>query len=115
MADNYLEKKQDALRNGASVYVRNTPSLDTLIRRIGGPVSDPSYEIKQAQLDAMVRSALLYSPATTAETDVLSGSIRFSGDCASQAAAIARLKAAELGIRSEQKESSNEFTLLLYK
>lgn len=115
MADNYLEKKQDALRNGARVYVRNTPSLDTLIRRIGGPVSDPSYEIKRAQLDAVVRSASMYSPETQAAADPEARSIRFSGNGAAQAAAIARLKAAELGIKSEQKESSGAFTLLLYK
>lgn len=113
MADNYLEKKQEALRNGASVYVRNTPSLDTLIRRVSGPVSDPSYEIKQAQLDAMTRSAALYSPEAKFETS--GATITFSGHGAAQAAAIARLKAAELGIKSEQKESSGAFTLLLYK
>ena len=113
MADNYLEKKQEALRNGASVYIRNTPSLDTLIRRVAGPVADPSYEIKQAQLDAMVRSAAMYSPSASFKAE--NGTIVISGEGASQAAVIARLKAAELGIKSEQKESSNVFTLLLYK
>lgn len=113
MADNYLEKKQEALRSGASVYVRNTPSLDTLIRRVAGPESDPSYEIKQAQLDAMVRSALLYT--SDVEFKAEGNSITFTGTGASQAAVIARLKAAELGIKSEQKESSGAFTLLLYK
>ena len=113
MADNYLEKKQEALRNGASVYVRNTPSLDTLIRRVAGPVSDPSYEIKQAQLDAVVRSASSYSPESMFETT--EGTIVISGVGAAQAAVIARLKSAELGIKSEQKESSGVFTLLLYR
>lgn len=113
MADNYLEKKQEALRNGASVYVRNTPSLDTLVRRVAGPVSNPSYEIKKAQLDAIVRSASSYSPESKFET--ADCSILISGIGAAQAAVVARLKAAELGIKSEQKESSGAFTLLLYK
>lgn len=115
MADNYLEKKQEALRSGASVYVRNTPSLDTLIRRVGGAAADPTYEVKQAQLDAMARSALLYSPETSVRTDADASSLTFSGEGAAQAAVVARLKAAELGIKSEQKESSGVFTLLLYR
>lgn len=113
MADNYLEKKQEALRNGASVYVRNTPSLDTLIRRIEGPVSDPTYEIKQAQFDAIVRSAAMYSPSASFRTE--NSTVIISGDGAAQAAVIARLKAAELGLRSAQTENSSVFTLLFHK
>lgn len=58
MADNYLEKKYEELRQGKPVVRRNTPSLDTLLRRVGETAEiDTAYIVKQAQLDALVRSA----------------------------------------------------------
>ena len=98
MADNYLEKKEAALRNGAPVYVRNTPSLDTLLRRMSESQSDPLYIVKQAQLEAMERSALAYTPQVEISIDESKSAMSISGNGAAGAAAVARLKAAELGL-----------------
>lgn len=58
MADNYLEKRYAELQQGKPVVRRNTPSLDSLLKKVASPSNtDSGYIVKQAQLDAIVRSA----------------------------------------------------------
>ena len=115
MADNYLEKKEAALRSGAPVYVRNTPSLDTLLRRIEGPQTEPGYIVKQAQLNAMRRSALAYSPDAIISCEASISVMSVTGNGAAGAAAVARLKAAELGLKSAIEEIDGYITIRFYK
>lgn len=109
MADNYLEKKYEELRQGRPVLRRSTPSLDSLLKRAcEACVPDLSYVVKQAQLDALVRSAGLadgsLSFETSETTSESAASVRIiSADGAfeaGQAALAVRLKAAELALDS---------------
>ncbi len=55
MADNYLERREEALRSGRTVVRRNTPSLDTLLRRNRSHRAyDTSYEVAMRQLETIV-------------------------------------------------------------
>ena len=55
MADNYLERREEALRSGRTVVRRNTPSLDTLLRRNRSHRAfDCSYSVAMRQLEAIV-------------------------------------------------------------
>ena len=56
MADNYLERREDALRSGGrTVLRRNTPSLDTLLRKNRSHRAfDSSYTVAKRQLEAIV-------------------------------------------------------------
>ena len=56
MADNYLERREEALRTaGRTVVRRNTPSLDTLLLRNRSHRGfDASYEVAMRQLEAIV-------------------------------------------------------------
>jgi len=56
MADNYLEKREEALRSGGhTVLRRNTPSLDTLLlRNRSHRAYDKSYVVAMRQLEAIV-------------------------------------------------------------
>ena len=56
MADNYLERREEALRSaGRTVVRRNTPSLDTLLlRNRSHRAFDASYEVAMRQLEAIV-------------------------------------------------------------
>ena len=56
MADNYLEKREEALRSaGKTVVRRNTPSLDTLLlRNRSHRAYDNSYAVAMRQLEAIV-------------------------------------------------------------
>ncbi len=56
MADNYLERREDALRSGGrTVLRRNTPSLDTLLRKNRSHRAfDTSYTVAMRQLEAIV-------------------------------------------------------------
>ncbi len=54
MADNYLERREEALRSGRTVVRRNTPSLDTLLRRNRSHRAyDTSYQVAMRQLEAI--------------------------------------------------------------
>ena len=75
MADNYLEKRSEELSRGKTVIRRSNPSLDSLLKSLGTKVSDPSYVVKQAQLDALVRSASLLGADATFRTDEASATI----------------------------------------
>ena len=55
MADNYLERREEALRSGRTVVRRNTPSLDSLLRRNRSHRAyDTSYDVAMRQLEAIV-------------------------------------------------------------
>ena len=56
MADNYLERREEALRSaGRTVVRRNTPSLDTLLlKNRSHRAYDSSYVVARRQLDANV-------------------------------------------------------------
>lgn len=103
MADNYLEKRSEELSRGKTVIRKSNPSLDSLLKSLGTNVSDPSYVVKQAQLDAMVRSASLLGADATFRTDEASATI--SLECpdpltAGECLLALRLKAAELKLGS---------------
>ena len=103
MADNYLEKRSEELSRGKTVIRKSNPSLDSLLKSLGTKVSDPSYVVKQAQLDALVRSASLLGADATFRTDEASASIRLEcGDplTAGECLLALRLKAAELKLGS---------------
>lgn len=103
MADNYLEKRSEELSRGKTVIRRSNPSLDSLLKSLGTKVSDPTYVVKQAQLDALVRSASLLGADATFRTDEASATI--SLECpgpltAGECLLALRLKAAELKLGS---------------
>lgn len=55
MADNYLERREEALRSGRTVVRRNTPSLDSLLRKNRSHRAfDCSYSVSMRQLEAIV-------------------------------------------------------------
>lgn len=56
MADNYLERREEALAgSGPAVYRRNTPSLDTLLlRNRSHRAYDTGYDVAMRQLEAIV-------------------------------------------------------------
>ena len=55
MADNYLERREEALRSGRAVVRRNTPSLDTLLRRNRSyRAYDGTYTVAMRQLETIV-------------------------------------------------------------
>ena len=56
MADNYLERREDALLSGGRIVLRrNTPSLDTLLRKNRSHRAfDNSYTVAMRQLEAIV-------------------------------------------------------------
>ena len=59
MADNYLERREEALRTaGRTVVRRNTPSLDVLLSRsVAHRQADPSYKVVLRQLEAIASVA----------------------------------------------------------
>ena len=56
MADNYLERREEALRSGGRTVVRrNNPSLDTLLRKNRSHRAfDTSYAVAMRQLETIV-------------------------------------------------------------
>ena len=104
MADNYLEKRSEELSRGKTVIRRANPSLDSLLKSLDTrEASDPSYVVKQAQLDALVRSASLLGADATFRTDEASATV--SLECpdpltAGECLLALRLKAAELKLGS---------------
>lgn len=107
MADNYLEKKYDEYLHGKSVIRRANPSLDTLLGKVAGPQerTDEGYAVKQAQLDAVMRSASMLGLDAELSSDERGGRILLRGRSPEELGALtlaARLKAAELGLHSRQ-------------
>ena len=104
MADNYLDKRSEELSRGKTVIRRANPSLDSLLKSLDTrEASDPSYVVKQAQLDALVRSAALLGTDADFSSDEASATVSLEcGDLftAGQCLLALRLKAAELRLGS---------------
>ena len=121
MADNYLEKKFEALGHAHTVH-GSAPSLDTLLQKVGeqevmpcdqdgvcrvirfSKPGVPGYKVLNAQLEAMIHSARRLGIPFEATCDELSSSIRLS--CRSSVALgqvilAVRLKASALFLDSE--------------
>lgn len=128
MADNYLENKYEQLRSGRPVIRRVNPSLDTLLTRIADATpshgSSPSDRIRQAQLEAIVRSAAMLGSGCRFEISEEDGRIQVFGPSSPRVSIISagetvlamRLKAAELGFACQvtvTKESAVAASLLL--
>lgn len=105
MADNFLEKQYENWKNGKPSVRRTVPSLESLIGKLvvkGEP--DPSYIVKQAQLDALVRTASALGYGQEFSTDEAGASVTVKGDDAmllGQAVLAIRLKATELKLQAE--------------
>ena len=122
MADNYLEKKYEEYLHGRSVVRKVNPTLDGLLGRLAGEnmVDDSGYLVKQAQLDAAVRSASLLGLNVEFETDEARAEIRLRSTSAfalGQAALACRLKAAELHLATEIRceDSDTQAIIHLFK
>ena len=122
MADNYLEKKYEEYLHGRSVVRKVNPTLDGLLGRLAGEnkVEDSGYLVKQAQLDAAVRSASLLGLPVEFETDEARAEIRLrctSAFALGQAALACRLKAAELHLATEIRceDSDTQAVIHLFK
>lgn len=112
MADNYLEKKYEEWKNGKPVVRRTVPSLETLLKRLGDPSGpDPDYQVKQAQLDAIVRAASLVGPDMKFSSSEADSIVSVTGDdpvLLGEAVLAIRLKAAELRLNAEICASGEE-------
>ena len=122
MADNYLEKKYEEYLHGKSVIRRANPSLDSLLDFIsqGGGAAESDYAVKQAQLDAAVRSAEKLGVEAEISTDEAAAEIRLrcnSPFSLGQLVLAIRLKAAELKLRSEVSldEAGTEAAIRFYR
>ena len=69
MADNYLEKKYDEFVHGKPVYLKSSPSVETLLRKVAAgeglqpePASGALSSVKMAQLKAIARVAAVCVP-----------------------------------------------------
>ena len=114
MADNYLEKKYEELQRGKTVVRRSTPSLDTLVRRmVEAHAQDGPYVVKQAQLDAMVRTAAMLGGAVSFAAEERTASIVASCPSPDGIAALGkallaiRLKAAELSLYTTEETAAD--------
>ncbi len=113
MADNYLEKKYDEYLHGKKIIRRMNPSLDSLLDRLARPQekSDATYLVKQAQLDAILRSVARLDPNAEMSSDEAEGRILLRSHVPENLGAlslVARLKAAELGLHSNEVLHSGE-------
>lgn len=122
MADNYLEKKYDEYLHGKNVIRRANPSLDTLLGKVAEPQerTDEGYAVKQAQLDAVMRSVTRLGLDAEMSSDEPGGRIFLRGRSPEELGALtlaARLKAAELGLRSRQVLHQDEglAEIMLYR
>lgn len=121
MADNYLEKREEELRRGKPSVRLANPSLDTLITRISGhtEATDTSYVVKEAQLEAITRSADRLRGECSLHMDEASASIQ--AHCREpfilgQKVLAMELKAAELKLSCRIEQNTSEtVTLTLYR
>ena len=122
MADNYLEKKYEEYLHGKSIVRRDNPSLDSLLGRLAGPQdrTDESYSVKQAQLDAVLRSAARLGLDAEASSDESKGLVRLRCRTPEDLGALilaVRLKAAELNLHSSTvlRRSEGLAEIMLYR
>ena len=119
MADNYLEKKYDEFLHGKSVVRKVNPTLDGLLGRLAAEnkAEDSGYLVKQAQLDAVVRSASLLALDVEFETDETRAEIRLRSTSAfalGQAALACQLKAAELHLSTEVRYEDSDAQVVIH-
>lgn len=120
MADNYIEKKMESLKTGRTVVRKDNPSLDTLIRRIDWSHEEPAsaisgchpdalHTVKLAQMEAVLRTVGMIGTEFKAElsetgqkmTVGMPGCSVADYEHLGEIIATARLKAAELGLRTD--------------
>ena len=110
MADNYLEKRYRELLEGTKRIVNQTPTLDTLLKRLQDKeVKDDGYEVKQAQIDALLRSAALPGIGFSVISGPGRGEISLSAASAYDLGKVVMalsLKAAQLHLKIKEAESS---------
>lgn len=109
MADNYLEKKYEQLRQGRPVIRKVNPSLDSLLTAASAPEREnSSYAVGEAQLKAAVSSARrlgIEFSAATPGTDPAILEIRCSNMFElGQVLTAVRLKLAELHLHAEVRQ-----------
>ena len=119
MADNYLEKKYDEFLHGKSVVRKVNPTLDGLLGRLAAEnkAEDSGYLVKQAQLDAVVRSASLLALDVEFETDETRAEIRLRSTSAfalGQATLACRLKAAELHLATSLLSEDTDTQVVIH-
>lgn len=131
MADNYLENKMEALRQGPKIIKRPSVSVEGLIKSLQGQDQEHKGTVMSAQLEAIARAARLLETAESFRFELTDDSILLLGPtsprkCLIEAGEILmamRLKAAELHLcssaefRSESTSAANPLiaTLKVWK
>lgn len=131
MADNYLENKMEALRQGPKIIKRPSVSVEGLLKSIQGQNQEPEEDVMSAQLEAIVRAGRLVEEAENFRFELTENSILLLGPTsprrhlieAGEILMAMRLKAAELHlcssaeIRSESTSAANPLiaTLKVWK
>ena len=127
MADNYLEKKYDEYLHGRSVVRKVNPTLDGLLGRLapenrdaGNAAAESGYLVKQAQLDAVMRSASMLALPVEMTSDESRAEISLRSTSAfalGQASLACRLKAAELHLATEihSEDSDTQVFIRLFR
>ncbi len=119
MADNYLERKYDEYLHGRNVVRKVNPTLDGLLGRLAAEnmAEESGYLVKQAQLDAVMRSASMLGLPVEMTSDESRAEISLRGTSAfalGQAALACRLKAAELHLCSEVRLEDSGTQVLIH-
>ena len=122
MADNYLEKKYEEFLHGKNVVRKVNPTLDGLLGRLAAEnrAEESGYLVKQAQLDAVVRSASMLGLPVEMTADETHAEISLRGTSAfalGQAALVCRLKAAELHLCTDLhlEDSGKRITICFFR
>ena len=118
MADNFLERQMEAYREGVKVVRMQGRPLDGLLRKLGEPFDGYSFSepVKQAQLDAAVRSASYTGDDFTFVASEQTQSIVVEMTDASESSLLrlggivmaVRLKAEELGLKTVTSHNEGE-------
>ena len=129
MADNYLERKYDEYLHGRNVVRKVNPTLDGLLGRLaaenraaenrdaGNVAAESGYLVKQAQLDAVMRSASMLGLAVEMTSDEARAEISLRGTSAfalGQAALACRLKAAELHLSTDLRLEDSDTQVFIH-
>lgn len=109
MADNFLEKKYEDLRNGRQVIRKINASLDSLLSKSAESTQfeSPDYKVKKAQLEAIIASASRLGLEFSAQAFEKDSSICLSCKddfILGQLCLAMRLKACELKLQSLVKK-----------
>ena len=108
MADNYLENKMEALRQGPTIVKRPSITVGGLLKFIREQDREHKEEVMPAELEAIVRDAGLMEEAASFRFDWSGDSIRISGPASPRTRLIEageilmamRLKAAQMHLSS---------------